>query len=135
MSELIFSDASVIISTKDISDHVKSATLNYAAEMQDNTAMGDDTKSSFGGLKTWSLEVEIKQDFAASDIDSILFPLVGTAFTVALRPTSAVVSATNPSYTGTGILESYPPLGGSVGDLATTSITIQCAGTLSRAVS
>lgn len=135
MAELVFTDGHVSVDSNDISDHVKSVTVNYSAEMQDNTAMADTTKSSIGGLKSWSVEIEVMQDFAAANIDSILFPLVGTTFVVAVRPTSSAVGATNPEYTGTGILESYPPIGGSVGDLATTSITIQCAGTLSRATS
>lgn len=135
MAQLIFSDAFVSIDGDDVSSSVKSVTVNYSAEMQDDTVMGDDTKSNKGGLKNWSIEVELLQDFGGSALDSILFPLVGTTFIVIVRPTSDTVSATNPNYTGTGILESYPPMGGAVGDLASTSITIQPAGTLSRATS
>jgi hypothetical protein len=47
---------------------------------------------------------------------------------------STVVGATNPNWTGTGILETYPPLGNSVGDLSTTTATFQSAGTLTRAI-
>lgn len=135
MAEFVFTDASVVINAVDLSDHVRQVTLNYSAELQDDTAMGDDTRSRIGGLKDWSMELEFNQDFAAAEVDVTLFPLVGSTFTVTLKPTSAAVSATNPSYSGTGILESYPPLGGSVGDLATTSVTIQAAGTLTRATS
>ena len=135
MAEFVFTDASVVVNAVDLSDHVRQVTLNYSAELQDDTAMGDDTRSRIGGLKDWSMEVEFNQDFAASEVDVTLFGLVGTTFTVTLKPTSGAVSATNPSYSGTGILESYPPMGGSVGDIATTSITIQAAGTLTRATS
>jgi len=136
MSELVFTDAFVSVDGNDISDHVKSVTLNYSADAPDNTVMGDDTKSgAAGGLKNWDISIEVLQDFAASQIDSIFFPLVGTAFTVILRPVkSTVVGAGNPNYTGTGLLTTFNPIGGSVGDLATTSISIQSAGTLSRAV-
>ena len=135
MAEFVFTDASVVINAVDLSDHVRQVTLNYSAELQDDTAMGEDTRSRLGGLKDWSMEVEFNQDFAAAEVDVTLFPLVGTAFTVTLKPTSAAVSATNPSYSGTGILESYPPMGGSVGDLAVAAISIQAAGTLTRATS
>ena len=135
MAQLILEDAFVSVDGNDISASVKSVTVNYSAEMQDDTTMGDDTKSNKGGLKNWSAEVELLQDFAAGELDSILFPLVGTTVVVIFRPTSAVVGPSNPNYTGNGTIESYPPLGGTVGDLASTTISIQPAGTLSRATS
>lgn len=137
MASLHFNDAYVSINAKDLSAFVKGVTINYSAEMLDETTMGDTTRKNKGGLFNWSIDVEFKQDFGATpapDID--LFSLVGTTFTVIVRPVKAtVVGATNPNYTGTGILESYPPLGNSVGDLATSAITIQSAGALSRATS
>lgn len=133
MASLTFNDCFFSIAGTDLSDYVKSVTLPYGAEMLDETAMGDDTRKNKGGLKTWSLDVEFKQDFAVGAVDATLFPLVGTTAAVIVRPTSAAVSATNPNYTGTGIIESYQPLGGAVGDLAPASVTIQSAGTLSRA--
>jgi hypothetical protein len=133
MATLVLTDADVVINSVNLSSAVRSVTVNYSAELQDETAMGDDTRIRLGGLKDWSMDMEFNQDFAAANVDATLFPLVGTTFAVEVKPTSGAVSATNPKYTGTGILESYPPLGNAVGDLATTSITIQSAGTLTRA--
>lgn len=134
MATQVFTDAYVLINAVDLSDHVRSVTLNYSAELVDETAMGDTTRVRKGGVKDWSMEVEFNQDYAASSVDATLFSLVGSTFTVTVRPdNSDGVSATNPNYTGTGILESYAPLSGSYGDLHTTSITIQSAGALSRA--
>lgn len=135
MAEFVFTDAHFEINSVDLSDHVRSARLSYEAETQDQTAMGDDTREFVGGLKNWSMEIEFNQDFAAAQVDDTLFPLVGTQTTVLLRPTSAAVGATNPNYTGTGLVASYNPMGGGVGDLAVTSVSIQPAGTLSRATS
>jgi hypothetical protein len=133
---MVFIDAFVSINAKDLSAFVRSVTINYAAEMVDETTMGALTRINKGGLKTWSVDVEFKQDFGATpapDID--LFSLVGTAVPLIIRPVKAtVVGATNPNWTGTGILETYPPLGNSVGDLATTTATFQSAGTLTRAI-
>ena len=50
-------------------------------------------------------------------------------------PDSAAVGANNPKYTGNAILMSYPPLGNSVGELATGSLTLEGNGPLARAVS
>ena len=135
MAEFVLTDASVTLNSVDLSDHVKSVTINYSADMQEDTAMGDDTHTMLGGLKNWSVDLEFNQDYAANEVDATLFSLVGSTFTVAIKPTSGSVSATNPNFNGTGILESYNPLSGSVGDIATTSITIQSAGTLSRSTS
>jgi hypothetical protein len=135
MAQFILTDADVSIDSNDISDHVTQVTINYSAELQDDTAMGDTTRSRIGGLKDWSIDIEVHQDFASSDIDSILFPLVGATFTVAVKPTSSSTSSTNPAFTGTAILESYSPITGSVGDLATTTVSLKSAGTLSRTTS
>lgn len=136
MSHLVFTDAFVSINGVDLSAHVRSVTLNYQAELQDSTTMGDTTRERLGGLKDWSIEVEFNQDYAASQVDATLFSLVGSTFTVIVRPVEGTaVGATNPNYTGTGILESYSPVGGAIGELLMTRISIQAAGALSRATS
>lgn len=117
MATLIFNDASVVINAVDLSNDVKSVTLNYEAESQDDTAMGDSTRSGKGGLFNWSISVEFHQDFAASQVDATLWGIVGTSVAVVLKPTSAAVGPTNPTYTGNGMLTSYTPLSGSVGDI------------------
>jgi hypothetical protein len=131
---MVLNDAFVSFDGNDLSAYVKSVSLPYAAEMLDDTAMGDDTRKNKGGLKTWSAEIEFKQDFADGLLDELMFPLVGTTGTLLVRPSSDDVGASNPEYTGVGVLESYPPLGNGVGELATTTATIQSAGTLTREV-
>ncbi len=132
----VFDDPFVSINGVDLSDHVRSVTLNYGAESQDFTASGDGTRIMRAGLKNWSMDVEFNQDYAAGEVDATLFALVGAAgFTAVLRPNQAAVSTTNPSFTGTAILESYQPVGGSVGDPHTAPITLQSSGTLVRATS
>ena len=137
MAAFVLTDASVTINSVDLSDHVKSVTLEYSSAAEDDTVMGDDTKSSIAGLLEWSLSVEFAQDHAASKVDATLFPLIGAAaFEIILLPVATGgVSATNPTFTGTCILTSYPPMGGGVGDFATTTAEFASAGTLVRATS
>lgn len=136
MPVLVFKDASVVINSVDLSDHVREVAINYSAEIIDKTAMGDNSKSKIAGLKDWSVTITFNQDFDAGSVDATLFPLVGAAaFPVVIKPSSAATSATNPAYTGNGLLESYPPLGGQVGALLTTQVTIQGDGDLTRATS
>ncbi len=135
MATLVFDDASVVIDGNDISDHVKSVSMPTGVEELDETAMGNNTRINKGGLETYSIEIEIFQDFASGNIDAILWPLRGTTVVIVIKPTSAVVSATNPTYTATVLVSSYTPLDGSVGDLAMTTLGLSSAGDLVRAES
>ena len=138
MATFVLYDASVSIGGVDLSDHVRSVTIDAGQNMADDTAMGDAFVSNAAGLATWSISVEFLQDYASSKVDATLQPLLGIAVTpptIIVKPTSGSVSSTNPSYTGSGVLESYNPIGGSVGDQAMASATFQSASALTRATS
>lgn len=138
MATLMYSDASFTVNAVDLSNHVRSLTLNYEAEMLDDTVMGTSgTRSNRPGLKNWNIECTFLQDFAAGSVDATLFPLIGaTAFPIILRHLSTVVSASNPQYTGNAILESYPPISGDVGAMAEVTANFRAGGgsALARAV-
>jgi len=135
MATIILKDADVNLNSVDLSDHVKSVTINLGAEMQDDTAMGDDTRSNKAGLKTWSMDIEFHNDYAGSNVDATLYPLIGAdAFPIIVKPLSSAVSTLNPSFTGQAVLESYNPIAGAVGDLEAAPITLQAAGDLTRSV-
>lgn len=132
MATLILKDMDIVINGVNLSDHVMSGTINYEAELQDETAMGDDSRTRLAGLKNYSLDITFQQDFASGSVDATLFPLVGVDTSVVIKPTSAAVSVTNPSFSGTAILESYPIMGNAVGELAQVSVTFQGDGDLTR---
>lgn len=135
MAQRVFNDCFVSFNAVDLSDHVKSASLPYAAEMLDDTAMGDTTRSRAGGLKDWSSDIEFYADEASVSVQQTFFALVGSTATLLIRPDkSEGVSATNPNYTGTGIVESIGLIQGSVGELQMAPVKILAAGTLTRAV-
>lgn len=130
MATLVYTDASIVVNSVNLSDHCRQLTLNYEAEMLDDTVMGTSgTRSSKPGLKNWGLDVEFLQDFAAANVDATLYPLVGAAsFPVAVKPTSGAISATNPEYSGNSVLENYSPISGEVGTLAMTPATFRAGG-------
>ena len=133
MATLVYTNAFIQINAVDMSAHAESVGLNYASEMQDETAMGDSTRVRKGGLKDWSIDVNWHQDFAAGAVDATLFSLVGTTVCVEMRPQNICSTAINPIFSGIGVIESYNPMGGSVGALLDAPTTIQSAGDLSRA--
>lgn len=134
---MILKDAYVKLDSNDISAYCMSVTVNTEAATQDSHTMGDNWTEVELGLKSWSLELELKQSFASSELDSILWPYFNNGSTIAVefRPTSSAASASNPKWTGNAVLASYSPLSGSVGDLASTSITLTGVGAITRAIS
>lgn len=135
MASHVFYNAFISVNGVDLSDHVKSVTLNYGARMEDDAAMSDDTEINLAGIKIWSLSLNFKQDYDAAKVDATLFPLVGAAkFPIILRPDAGVVAATNPQYTANAVVESYPPMGGAWGDHHQATAELKSAGTLARAV-
>jgi hypothetical protein len=137
MATIVLTNAFVLLNSVDLSDHVKSVTLNYEADMQDNTAMSMSTKSNLPGLKNWDISIDFLQDYAAAKVEATMFPLVGAAaFPFELRGSAAAVSVTNPKYTGTGLLQSFAPIAGGVGDVQMAPVKIVPGGasnTLTRA--
>ena len=115
-----------------VNDHVKAATLTVDVAQLDSTAMGDSWVEVIGGLKSGTLAITYNDDFAASNVDALLWPLLGTVVTFEVRPDAGAVSATNPKYTGS-VLISQHSVGGSVGDLAAKEVTFQTSGTITRA--
>ena len=142
MGELVFTKCLLLLGTSasptsTLAKKVRSVTINYSAEIQDKTAMGSNSRQRIAGLKDWSVNVEFNQDFGSSDYDKMMFANVGKSSTdlwLDIRPTTAKGSATNPRYTGRCVQEGYTPISGSVGDLATHSVTFQCDGDMSRQV-
>ncbi len=135
MASFSFKDAKVLINSVDLSDHVRSVTLNVEAEDLEDTAMGDNFRSRIGGLKDWSVDIELNQDYDAAKVDATLWPLLGTVTTISINPFNSANSATNPQYSGNVLVSEYNPLDGSVGDLGTTSVSWPGAGALARATS
>lgn len=91
-------------------------------------------KEYLGGLKAGTLGVEFFQDYAASAIDSIIWPLLGTVVAFELRPTQAAVGASNPKYTGSVLINKWSAVEGSVGDTAGASCDWPTSGAVVRAV-
>jgi len=135
MATLVYTNAKLEVAGVDLSAHASEVSLNYASEMQDETAMGDDTRIRKGGLKDWSIDATFHQDFAASAVDATLFSVVGTTVCVEIRPQNICSTSINPIYSGIAVIESYNPVGGSVGALLDAPVTFQSASSLSRASS
>jgi hypothetical protein len=134
MAQIVLKDASISIGGVELADRSNSVEVNYEIESVEVTAFGGN-RSFVGGLQNNTCTVELMQDFAASETEATIFPLVGTQLTLIFKPTSEAVGAENPSYTITGAyLSSHTPIAAAVGELAMTSLTFT-GGTLVKATS
>lgn len=134
MAVLALTDAKVVINSVNLSTWVVSPSLQILANLLESTAMGATYQARIGGLKDATFTVEFNQDFAASAPDVTLFALIGTSTAVTFKATSSANSSTNPEYQFNALLESYEPLGNSVGDKATAKATFRVNGAVTRAV-
>ena len=135
MAKFVLTDASVTLNSVDLSDHVSSVTLEITAEEITTTAMGSTFVERTGGLKSGNLSIEFQQDFAASEVDATLWPLLGSTTAFVVKPTSSAVSSTNPSYSGNVLITQHSPVANGVGELATMSVSFPTSGTITRATS
>ena len=135
MATFMLNNASVTINSVDLSSYVTSVTLSQSADNLEDTAMGDTSRSYIGGLTSGTVDIEFNADFAASKTEATIFPLVGTSTAVVVKPVAASVSATNPSYTFNAIVTSWDTLNGSVGEIATHSVSWPITGAITKATS
>ena len=138
-TSVYLSQPSLTINSVDLQDQCTSAVINYVLEQLETTAFGDSARkfgaSTVTSLQNNTIEVELYQSYAASETESTIFGLVGIQTTLVLKPTSAAVSATNPSYTLTGAyLSAHTPINASLGELSTLTLTFS-GGALTKATS
>ena len=132
MAKMVFRDAVVTVNGTDLSDHANQVTIEDTADEVDLTGFTSAGYREFGqGLKDATITITFFQDFASSSVDATLSALYsgGSAGTVVIKPTSATVSATNPTYTMVSKLYSYGPVAGAVGDALTVEATFRHSGT------
>jgi hypothetical protein len=122
------------INGQTLNTFTKKAELSVEVEDKDVTNYASlGWKEVIGGLKSGELAVEFLQDFAASQLDAIMWPLLGTVVPFEVRPDQAVASPSNPKWTGNILIKGWNPIEGSVGDEATVGLTFPTSGAVTRA--
>lgn len=118
------------VNSVDLSSYVSSITLNRNFDELEITAMGDTGHKYVAGLEASSITIDFFNDFATGKVGQTLDSLVGTTTTVTVQPAAGAVSATNPKYTMTCLVNGITPVNGAVGDLATQSVTWNVSGSI-----
>jgi hypothetical protein len=124
----------VKVNSVDLSDHVTSVTLNRSFDELEVTAMGDSGHKYVKGLEASSITIDFLNDTATASVLATLQAAWGTNVTVVLlQSKGTAVSATNPLYTATCLINNTTDINGATGDLSTQSITMNVSGTVAVA--
>jgi hypothetical protein len=116
----------VTLNSVDLSDHVTSATINRSFDELEVTAMGDTAHKFVKGLEASTITLDFLNDTATSEVLQTLQAAWGTTVPLTLKQTSSAISATNPEYQTTVLVNNTTDINGAVGDISTQSITFTC---------
>ena len=132
MAKFAATDFDITIGGTDFSDSIAALTLDISREQLEITAFGDAARRYVGGLQDSSVTISFHQDFASGSVDSTVFSNLGGTVAIVVKPTSAAVSATNPSYSFNALVVQSTPFSSNVGDLATMDVTWPVDGAITR---
>jgi hypothetical protein len=134
MPKMVLLAEYVSIAGNDLSSYASKAELATEVEEKDITTYASlGWKELLGGLRSGTLGLEFKQDFAATKLNSIMWPLFGTVVAFEVRADQGVVGVNNPKWTGSILIKAWNPVTGSVGDNATVSVSYPTSGVVTRA--
>jgi hypothetical protein len=124
MAVFLNNKVGVKVNSVDLSDHVTAVTLNRSFDELEVTAMGDTGHKFVKGLEASSVTISFLNDTASANVLATLQAAWGTSVTcVFLQEKGTIVSATNPLYTLTALVNNTTDINGAVGDLGTQDVT------------
>jgi len=134
MAVFLNNGVGVKVNSVDLSDHVNNITLNRNFDQLEVTAMGDSGHKFIKGLEASSITLDFLNDTATSSVLQTLQAAWGTNVTVVLlQNKGTAVSATNPLYTMTVLVNGTTDINGATGDLSMQSVTWDVSGTIAVA--
>ena len=118
------------VNAVDLSSLVSNVVINRSFDELETTALGDSGHRFVKGLEASSISIDFFNDSASSKTLQTLQTNWGSNVVVTFKQVDAVVSATNPLYTMTCLINNTTPVNGAVGDLSTQSVTWNVSGTI-----
>ena len=134
MAVFLNNKVGVKVNSVDLSDHATAVTINRSFDELEVTAMGDSGHKFVKGLEASSVTIDFLNDTASASVLATLQAAWGTNVTVVfLQDKASAVSATNPLYTMTCLVNNTTDINGAVADLSTQSVTWNVSGTIAVA--
>jgi hypothetical protein len=134
MAVFMNNNVGVKINSVDLSAYVTSVSLNRSFEELTVTSMGDSGQKFVKGLEASTVTIDLNNDTATSTVLPTLQAAWGTNVPIVLLQQKGVaVSATNPLYTMTCLINNTTDINGAVGDLGMMSLSFNVSGTVAVA--
>jgi hypothetical protein len=132
MARLVLTNVTVTFGTTDLSSYVTSVTLGTTLDVVETTAFGNTARTRVAGLADNSVSLEFNQDYATSALEATIYPTIGTAVSMTVKPVAGTVTTANPAYSFSALVSEWTPLNGAVGELATASVTWPISGVITK---
>jgi hypothetical protein len=128
MATTVLSNCTVLVDGVNLSGACNEATVNYSAEMLDETTFGVTTRIRKGGLTAFSVALKgFALQGTSCEPDALMQPIVGSSGTIfCFFPTTLQGCAAN-GVAGRCVVESYTP-GGAVGTIVPFAASLAGAG-------
>lgn len=130
MAKFLLTDAYIEVNGVDLSDHAFSVDMPQTRDRIDVSGFNSTGAKEFlPGQTEETVTIGFLQDFASSEVHSTLEPLYrnSSTFLLRIRPTSTVISSTNPEFRGTAALFTYNGLSGEISNRAEISVEFASA--------
>ena len=120
------------VNSVDLSSLVTNVSINHSFDELEVTSLGDSGHRYVKGLEASSITIDFINDSeTAKTLQTLNSSSVwGNNVTVTFKQSSAAVSAANPLYTMTCLINNTTPVNGAVADLSTQSVTWNVSGTI-----
>lgn len=114
----------------DLTNRASSAEVTSEKDLVEVTAFGANSKQQMLGLGDGKMSIDFFQDFGAAKVNATLSPIHfnSTEVVITIKPFNAAVGVDNPLYTMTGVMPSYMPISGGVGEASTVSAEFTNSG-------
>ena len=136
MAVFLNNKVGVKINSVDLSDLVTAVTINRVFDELEVTAMGDSSHKFVKGLESSTVTIDFLNDTASTKTLATLQAAWGTTVTaIFIQEKGTAVSATNPTYTVSLLINNTTDINGAVGDIGTQSITFTANSTVAVSTS
>ncbi len=136
MAKKVLLDAQLEIASNVLTAYCSKIEITDEFEDKDTTTFGSGgAKEMLGGLESGSVSITFKQDYTDNALDEIMWGLRRTVVTFKARADEDAVSANNPQYSGSILINKWVPISGAVGDVAEVEVEFPLSGPLVRATS
>jgi hypothetical protein len=136
MAKKVLLDAVLSINSNNLQQWCAKVEVVDDFEEKDATTFASGgAKEVLGGLESGNVGISFKNSHTADELDAIMWALRRQVVPFTVRADEAVVSSSNPQYSGSILINKWMPIAGAVGDVNEFDVTYPLSGVLVRATS